>query len=229
MIPFAIGLYAALSVMQFCAEQGASWNRALPTAPAPTIAAPSPAPVVAEPSAQGKPFFNKIGYMARAALFRMSAAFPYYVQTFSDPDQRCGIVRPPLHWLPPQACFGPIKIFKKIYADITHTTGFQPAPLNISGYDEAGPWYALIATIACGLIIGSLSAFAKGKRPISISLTVACCFYAYYVSQTSLTGSLFDSYGLVWLLFPVGAMMAACAVLPGSRNPDDSATVPAAR
>jgi hypothetical protein len=209
----AIGLYAALSVMQFCDQQGTSWNRTLPMMPAPTIAAPSPAAAVAEPSDQGKPLFNKIGYMARAALFRMSAAFPYYVQTFSDPDQRCGIVRPPLHWLPAQACFGPIKIFKEIYPDVTYATGFQPAPLNVSAFAEAGPWYALAATIICGLILGSLSALAKDASPISVSLTVACCVYAYYVSQTSLIGSLLDSYGLAWLLLPIVIMLTLAAAL----------------
>jgi hypothetical protein len=38
---------------------------------------------------QGKPLINKAGYMIRAALFRMAAGFPYYVQMFSEPDERC--------------------------------------------------------------------------------------------------------------------------------------------
>jgi hypothetical protein len=222
-VPVAVGIYAALSVMQFCSEQ-AAWGRAAPSAAAEVlspmstetmpsgnsdiIAAP---PILQKRRAAPKPAdenstVNKAWHMARAAVFRMAAGFPYYVQTFSEPDQRCGIEQPPYSWLEKQPCFGPIKVFSKMYPDLTYTTGFQPAPASVSAYGEAGLWYVLAATILCGLIIGAISAFSTGDHPQSIVLIVACCIYAYYVSQTSLTGSLIDSYGLIWLLFPIVLM-----------------------
>jgi hypothetical protein len=114
--------------------------------------------------------------------------------------------------MPKQACFGPIKVFSKMYPNVTYATGFQPAPISTSAYSEAGLWYALTATIASGLIIGVMSGFATRENPLSISITVVCCIYAYYASQTSLTGSLLDSYGLLWLLLPIAAMVAIDAI-----------------
>ncbi len=157
--------------------------------------------------AKTNPVIEKAVFILRGPLFRMAIGFPYYVQTFSEPDERCGIELPPLKWLPKQTCFGPVKIFKTIYPHMTSATGFQPAPISISAYGEAGPWYALAATIACGLIIGGLSRFAGLASPLSVMITVTCCIYAYYVSQASLTGSLIDSYGLIWLLFPFAVMI----------------------
>jgi hypothetical protein len=42
-----------------------------------------------------------------------------------------------------------------------------------------------------------------GKITLLVALGVSACVYSYYVSQVSLTRSLFDAYRLVWLLFPI--------------------------
>ena len=82
------------------------------------------------------------------------------------------------------------------------------APLNVSAYAEAGPWYVLFATLACGGVFGGLAALARDRSPLSIAVVIVSCVYAYYATQTSFTGSLVDAYGLVWLLLPVVAMVA---------------------
>lgn len=210
--PAAVGMYIALSVMQFCNTQVASWEAAKPPPSSTTSALGDELSAARDkssaPITQATPaFLTKSGYMIRAATFRMAAGFPYYVQMFSDADQRCGIELPPHLGLPRQTCFGPIKIFSKMYPGVTYITGFQPGPMNVSAYGEAGLWYAIIVTIACGLIIGAVCSFAGFDGPLPITITVACSIYAYYASQVSLTSSLLDSYGLAWLLFPIGAML----------------------
>jgi len=212
--PAAIGLYIALSVLQFCVTQNASWNRIMPTEPT--------APMTGDHSAVAKTTDRKLGYIVRAAMFRMAAGFPYYVQIFSAPDQRCGIDVPRVS---DRACFGPIKVFHEMYPHIGYATGFQPSAVNVSAYGESGPWYVLFATLVCGLIIGVLSAFAGGGGPLATTIAVACCIYSYYATQVSLMGSLLDSYGLFWLLLPLVVMAAISVVLPHPSGRDDAKAV----
>ena len=232
----AVIVYVGLSALQFCAAETVPWERTVPcvmNAPDPSYVAPPlrvPTSRDASPSSQppgdqsqstiaresGKPFIYKVLFVVRVVLFRMAAGFPYYVQMFAEPHERCGIELPPMRWLPNQVCFGPIKVFRRMHPRFEYTVGFQPGPVNASAYGEAGPWYALAAMVACGLILGTLAALARGYDPLSIAITVACCIYAYYVAQTSLTGSLIDSYGLLWLMIPLILMVtinACCSKL----------------
>ena len=228
----AVSLYVILSLMQFCDAQGKSWDRTIPAPiavsprevpeeqPAKTpqqTERPSPgqqaitAPHQAEPAQRG--LFNKAGYMARAVLFRMASGYPYYLQTFSDPAAECGIQRPRLRWLAPQACFGPVVIFRQMYPSISYTTGYQPAPLNVFAYSEAGFGYVLFATMICGIILGALACLVRDRSALSIAFMIASITYAYYATQASLTGSLLDSYGLLWLLFPIAVMITVGYVI----------------
>jgi hypothetical protein len=54
-----------------------------------------------------------------------------------------------------------------------------------------------------GMIIGALSFFAHARNALSISITVVTCIFSYYLTQVSLTGSILDSYGLLWMLLPL--------------------------
>jgi len=232
----ASGTYLSLSMLQFCVQQPKSWNVTIPNSPSQTLVSkpastPSPsatpkssgapasttlakAPVsIAEAAAANqnnpeKSLSYKAWYMARALAFRMSAAFPYYVQTFSDPDQRCGIELPPIQLLPRQSCFGPKVIFRKMYPKIQYLTGFAPAGATLSAYGEAGPFYSMVVVILSGVLLGTLAFFANGDDPFSVALCVAGCVFAYYLTQTSFTGSIIDSYGLLWMVLPLAIMKA---------------------
>jgi hypothetical protein len=149
---------------------------------------------------------NRALYFARSATFRMASSFPYYVQTFTEPDQRCGLEMPQLSFLPRKACFAPTKVFRLMYPKINYITGFAPAPANVSAFAELGLAYTFVASAICGIIIGMLAFHARRRDPWSISIGVASCIFGYSVSQASLTGSLLDSYGLLWLLSPLAAM-----------------------
>lgn len=210
-------LYVGLSMMQFCVGQAKSWERTIPASGQLSSDPHRTVPSETVPSEKG--LFHKAGYMARAALFRMAGGIPYYLESFRDPQDRCGIVRPPSRWWSGPNCFAPIVIFRKMYPTVTYTTGYQPAPLNVSAYAEAGPWYVLFATVASGIVLGGLAALARDRSPLSIAVVIASCVYAYYVTQTSLTGSLIDSYGLMWLLLPIVAIVAIHRII----SPDNAA------
>ena len=55
---------------------------------------------------------------------------------------------------------------------------------------------------------GALAFFANGDDPFSVTLCVAGCVFAYYLTQTSFTGSIIDSYGLLWMVLPLAIMKA---------------------
>ncbi|MBR0741389.1 hypothetical protein JQ581_31105 [Bradyrhizobium liaoningense] len=221
-------IYLALALSQFCEAESSAQAKeivsgsaplASPLGRSPTVPLPgpdsstvlvSPSPGDGEPSESG---FNgalkKAVWMVRSGVFRMAVGIPYYVQIFSDPGQRCGIVRPTLGGLlARQPCYPATKVFAVIYPAITYTKGSQPAGVSLSGYAEGGLVYAVIATAIAGSLIGLISALARGYDPMSIAMQVAGCLYAYYVTQVPLTATLLDSYGLVWLVAPLVAMRA---------------------
>ncbi|APG10537.1 hypothetical protein BKD09_19610 [Bradyrhizobium japonicum] len=170
----------------------------------------SPSAAVGEPSESAfSAVLQKAIWIVRSGVFRMAVGIPYYVQIFSDPDQRCGIVRPTFSGLlAPQPCYPATKVFAVIYPAITYTMGSQPAGVSLSGYAEGGLFYAVLATVIAGSLIGVISVLARGNDPMSIAMQVAGCLYAYYVTQVPLTATLLDSYGLVWLIAPLAAMRA---------------------
>ncbi|MET4197297.1 hypothetical protein ABIB96_001285 [Bradyrhizobium sp. LA3.X] len=204
-LPTAVALFASLSITQYC--------KAEYVIPAPSTRVDNNTPNAAPQPAQEAPptaadRFTTLKVIAlrqvRSTLLRMAVGFPFYVDTFSDPEQRCGIDP---SWLRrvfgEQHCFPPTKVFPKVFPDVTFTTGYQPAPVNVSAYAEAGPWYSLLATIAAGALLGLLAGLGRGKDPAAVAITVAACVFAYYVTQSSLTGAFFDSYGLSWLALPL--------------------------
>ena len=186
MVPLAIGIFFVLSNLQFCSKDFATWKKVDGAA---TAAASTITPL------------ERVLYFSRNAAFRMASTFPYYVQEFSDENERCGIDLPPQIRKP--ACYGNIEVFRLMYPKITYVTGHAPAPAQVSAYAEGGPAYVIVVLIAVGVIIGTVAGFARGRDPLSVAIGVALCVFAYYVTQSSFTGALMHSYGLAWLLFPL--------------------------
>jgi hypothetical protein len=217
-VPGTIVIYLALS--QIVAGPTTSPDASNPsptTSPGASNPSPTTSPDASNPSAPigaqklvtSSVIGDRVLHFARAAILRMASSFPYYVQAFADPNERCGLETPqPLRFLPQRTCFAPIKVFRLMYPKITYVTGYAPAPANISAYAELGLTYTFVATMFCGAVIGLLTFFAQGEGPVSLLLGVVACTYAYYVSQVSLIGSIVDSYGLLWMLLPIGLMVA---------------------
>jgi hypothetical protein len=138
----------------------------------------------------------------RSAVFRMAASMPYYVQIFSNPDERCGIESNSLPLLPRETCYPAKKVGTRV--NPSEIQAFQSAPAHIHAYAELGPEYAFIVLLLGGLVLGfSWGLARKAQSPLFWSASAAVCVFAYYLTQASLVGTLSHSYGLVWYLFPL--------------------------
>jgi hypothetical protein len=138
----------------------------------------------------------------RSAVFRMAASMPYYVQIFSNPDERCGIESNSLPLLPRESCYPATKV--GTHVNPGEIQAFQSAPAHIHAYAELGLGYAFAALLLGGLVLGvSWGVARKAESPLFWSAGAAVCVFAYYLTQSSLVGALSHSYGLIWYLFPL--------------------------
>ena len=86
---------------------------ALPTPPVsaePPPALPSPQPPNLQLSTRAR-----VIPLVRNLVFRMALSFPYYMETFKDPTERCGIEDDRIPLIPKQACFPASKVFSAMY------------------------------------------------------------------------------------------------------------------
>ncbi|QOG20473.1 hypothetical protein [Bradyrhizobium sp. SEMIA] len=201
----AVGLFLVMSNQQYCDQERALWQKnnkragPLNDSPSTTGSAPAIKQPTQTSTAQGPGFLLSIP-------LRMASVFPYYVQEFSDPTQRCGIEIPKIE----AKCYAPIKVFKLMYPSVSFVTGYAPAPAQVAAFAESGMIWSTIVLIIGGAIIGTgASLLARGRDPLSCASAVAICVFCYYFTQSSLTGSLVHSYGLFWLLLPIVAITAA--------------------
>ena len=163
-------------------------------------------------AADSQPARSQIGSMqvavdaavvfVRSTVFRMAASMPYYIQIFSNPNERCGIESNSLPFLPREVCYPAKKV--GTHVNPGETQAFQSAPAHISAYAELGPGYAFVVLILAGSILGfSWGVARKAQSPLFWSAGAAVCVFAYYLTQSSLVGALTHSYGIVWYLFPL--------------------------
>src|SRR5262249_34278693 len=122
--------------------------------------------------------------MARTLTFRMAMAFPYYVEIFEDPAERCGVQDNRIPFLPKQTCFPASKIFSAMYPDITYVQGQAPAAAHISALAEFGLWFSFIVMMGCGLVIGIATQLARLCEPIlSAGMIAAAAVFSYNLTQ----------------------------------------------
>lgn len=153
--------------------------------------------------------------IARNLVFRMAIAYPYYIEVFEDPVQRCGVEDNRIPFLPKQTCFPASKVFSTMYPDITHVQGQAPAAAHVSALAELGPWFSFVVMIGCGLAIGITAQFARLCEPIlSAGIVAATAIFAYNLTQVPFVGALTYSQGFIVFLFPVALIVLAQQLWP---------------
>jgi hypothetical protein len=156
-------------------------------------------------------FVDAAVIFARSVIFRMAASVPYYVQIFSNPDERCGIESSSLPFFPRETCHPPTKVGTRVNPGPIQE--FVSAPAHITAYAELGLAYAVVVLLLGGSIMGFFWGIAqKAQSPLFWSVGAAVCAFAYYLTQAGFTGALAHSYGFVWYLFPVAAATAIHAL-----------------
>jgi hypothetical protein len=149
-------------------------------------------------------FVDAAVIFVRSVIFRMAASVPYYVQIFSNPDERCGIESNFLPFFPREACFPPTKVGTRVNPGPIQE--FLPAPAHITAYAELGLGYSFIVLLVAGSVMGFFWGISeKAHSPLFRSVGAAVCVFAYYLTQASFIGALTHSYGFVWYLFPIVA------------------------
>jgi hypothetical protein len=73
----------------------------------------------------------------RSIIFRTAASLPYYVQIFSNPDERCGLESNSLPFLPRETCYPATKVGTLINPG--KIQAFQSARAHVFAYAELGP------------------------------------------------------------------------------------------
>jgi hypothetical protein len=156
-------------------------------------------------------FVDAAVIFARSVIFRMAASVPYYVQIFSNPDERCGIESNSLPFLPRETCFPPTKVGTHVNPGPIQE--FVSAPAHITAYAELGLAYAVVVLLLGGSIMGFFWGISqKAQSPLFWSVGAAVCVFGYYLTQAGFTGALTHSYGFVWYLFPIVAATAIHAL-----------------
>ena len=156
-------------------------------------------------------FVDAAMIFVRSVIFRMAASVPYYVQIFSNPDERCGIESNSLPFFPRETCFPPTKVGTRVNPGPMQE--FLSAPAHITAYAELGLAYAVVVLLLGGSMMGFFWGIAqKAQSPLFWSVGAAVCAFAYYLTQAGFTGTLTHSYGFVWYLFPIVAATAIHAL-----------------
>ena len=152
--------------------------------------------------------------LVRNLVFRMALSFPYYMEIFQDPAERCGIEDDRIPFVPKQRCFPANKVFSAMYPTVTYVQGQAPASAHVSAIAELGPWFAFVVMIAAGLAIGITSRLAQHCGPVlRIAVIAAVSVFAYNLTQVPFTGALTYSQGFIVFLFPVALIVASRRVL----------------
>jgi hypothetical protein len=157
--------------------------------------------------------------IVRNLAFRMAIAYPYYIEVFDDPAQRCGVEDNRIPFLSKQTCFPASKVFSRMYPQITHVQGQAPAAAHVSALAELGPWFSIVVMIACGFAIGITAQFARLCEPVlSAGLVAATAIFAYNLTQVPFVGALTYSQGFVVFLFPVAVIVLVQQLWPALRH-----------
>jgi hypothetical protein len=152
----------------------------------------------------------------------MALSFPYYLETFKDPSERCGIEDDRIPFIPKQTCFPANKVFSAMYPSLTYVQGQAPASAHVSAIAEIGPWFAFVVMIAAGLAIGITSQLARYCGPVlRIGVITAVSVFAYNLTQVPFVGALVYSQGFVVFLFPVALIVASRRLLSAFATADN--------
>jgi hypothetical protein len=153
--------------------------------------------------------------LVRNLVFRMALSFPYYMEVFKDPTERCGVEDNRIPFIPKQTCFPASKVFSAMYPSLTYVQGQAPASAHASAIAELGPWFAFVVMIAAGLAIGITSQLARHCGPVlRIGIIAAVSVFAYNLTQVPFVGALTYSQGFIVFLFTVVLIVASQRVLP---------------
>jgi hypothetical protein len=146
----------------------------------------------------------------RHITLRMPAAYPYYLECFPHAVHFLGA-----DWLGALSGTGadpggPFVVSRYMYPDGL-TGGAMAAPAHVQAYAEGGSINAIATVAVIGLVITGVAILNRRSREgaIAHAAYIQGLVTLYYLTQTSLRGVLWHSYGFFWSLVALALLQAA--------------------
>lgn len=147
-------------------------------------------------------------------VFRMPAAFPFYVQLYPDVLPYTGIdVGLQYFGIGPSEQAN-TNVMNYMYPDTTYVQGAAPAPAHLTAYAEGGISWSIVILLAIGGVIGIAGRIGKhAHTALTRTIFVCLCISIYYFTQSGFWLSFQATYGLIWALFSLMAIVATEYIL----------------
>lgn len=148
------------------------------------------------------------------SIFRLSSSFIYYVTIYPqyEPYQ-------PVNFGLGLLGLGVslkdnLVVFDYMYPGVFWTQGAAAGASHIRAYSQGGIFWAVVVLIIISLFIRLLARLQKAlSGPVGFAVLVQSGVTLYYLTQTSLRGAIFESYGLIWGLIPLVALVMLNSIL----------------
>ena len=137
----------------------------------------------------------------RQIVYRMSVAFPFYVNVYPDHLPFDGIYLG-LNAIGIGEPSGVSEhVFNFMYPSITHIQGHAVAAAHVDAYAQGGMLYAMTIVTLIGLMLAVMPEVASRLRgPTGYVLFVQLLIFTYYLTQTSLVTAVIGAYGFAWAI-----------------------------
>jgi hypothetical protein len=154
-------------------------------------------------------------------IFRMSSAFPYYLNLYPNVLPYGGIdlglnvvglATPPRD---------PLDVHEHIYPRVDIEGAAAPAAAHVRAYSQAGLPWSIITAIAIGVAIYIAARSRRRVRgPLSFALHIQLLVLVYYLTQTSIVEAITSSYGLIWTVLGVATVATVNVVFRRGHAPE---------
>jgi hypothetical protein len=148
------------------------------------------------------------------SIFRLSSSFIYYMavypqnEAYQSMNYGLGLLG-----------FGVtmrdnLVIFDYMYPGVYWTQGAAAGASHIRAYTQGGVVWACVAVVITWLFIRLLGRMRKSlSGPVGFAVLVQSGVTLYYLTQTSLRGAVLESYGLIWGVIPLVALVLLSSTL----------------
>jgi hypothetical protein len=157
------------------------------------------------------------------SVFRLSSSFIYYVAVYPQHE-----AYQPVNYGLGLLGVGVsmrdnLVVFDYMYPDVFWTQGAAAGASHLRAYSQGGIIWASLATIIVWLLIRLLGRLRKSlSGPVGFALLVQSGVTLYYLTQTSLRGAALESYGLLWGVIPLVALVVLSSILRNAVAPKTS-------
>lgn len=154
------------------------------------------------------------------SIFRLSSSFIYYVAVYPQNE-----AYQPVNYGLGLLGIGVsmrdnLVVFDYMYPDIFWTQGAAAGASHIRAYSQGGIVWASMALVLIWLFIRLLGRLRKSlSGPVEFAVLVQSGVTLYYLTQTSLRGAVLESYGLVWGVIPLLALVVLSSILRNAVAP----------